>query len=85
MERETLQRLRVIALCEMGHSPWLDTSRFQRSEKTKLVTLIQTKHATMSLEEIVREFDTLVVENYFCQGKASQNCRFSSVNFFFCV
>ena len=69
MERETLQRLRVIALCEMGHSPWLDTSRFQRSEKTKLVTLIQTKHATMSPEEIVREFDTLVVEKLLLPGE----------------
>ena len=69
MEKETLQRLRRIALCEMGHSPWLDTSRFQRSEKTKLVTLIQTKHATMSLEEIVREFDTLVVEKLLLPGE----------------
>ena len=69
MEKDTLQRLRVIALCEMGHSPWLDTSRFQRSEKTKLVTLIQTKHATMSLEEIVREFDTLVVEKILLPGE----------------
>ena len=69
MEKETLQRLRVIALCEMGHSPWLDTSRFQRSEKTKLVTLIQTKHATMSPEEIVAEFNALVVEKILLPGE----------------
>ena len=69
MEKETLQRLRVLALSEMGHSPWLDTSRFQKSEKTKLVNLIQTKHATMSPAEIVEAFNTLIVEKVLLPGE----------------
>ena len=68
MERETLQRLRIIALTEMGHSPWLDTSRFQKSEKSKLINLIQSKHATMSADEILQEFNTLVVEKILVPG-----------------
>ena len=69
MERETLQRLRIIALCEMGHSPWLDTSRFQKSEKTKLVNLIQAKHATMTGDNILHEFNSLIVEKLLLPGE----------------
>ena len=68
MERETLQRLRIIALCEMGHSPWLDTSRFQKSEKTRLINLIQAKHATMSADDILHEFNSLIVEKILMPG-----------------
>ena len=68
MERETLQRLRIIALCEMGHSPWLDTSRFQKSEKTRLISLIQAKHATMSADDILQEFNSLIVEKLLLPG-----------------
>ena len=70
MERETLQRLRIIALSEMGHSPWLDTSRFQKSEKTKLVNLIQAKHEALSAEEIVQEFNSLIVEKLLLPGES---------------
>ena len=69
MERETLQRLRIIALCEMGHSPWLDTSRFQKSEKSKLINLIQVKHATMSTDDILHEFNSLIVEKLLLPGE----------------
>ena len=68
MERETLQRLRIIALCEMGHSPWLDTSRFQKSEKTRLISLIQAKHASMSADDILLEFNSLIVEKILMPG-----------------
>ena len=68
MERETMQRLRIIALTEMGHSPWLDTSRFQKNEKTKLINLIQAKHSSMSADEILQEFNTLIVEKILMPG-----------------
>ena len=69
MEKETLQRLRILALSEMGHSPWLDTSRFQKSEKSKLINLIQTKYESMSPEQIVNDFNSLVVEKILLPGE----------------
>ena len=69
MEKETLQRLRILALSEMGHSPWLDTSRFQKSEKSKLINLIQTKYESMSPEQIVIDFNSLVVEKNLLPGE----------------
>ena len=69
MEKETLQRLRILALSEMGHSPWLDTSRFQKSEKSKLINLIQTKYESMSPEQIVIDFNSLVVEKILMPGE----------------
>jgi hypothetical protein len=68
MEIETLQRLRIIALSEMGHSPWLDTSRFQKSEKSKLVNLIQSKYDTLTSDQIVEQFNTLIVEKILLPG-----------------
>ena len=69
MEKETLQRLRILALSEMGHSPWLDTSRFQKSEKSKLINLIQTKYESMTPEQIVIDFNSLVVEKILMPGE----------------
>jgi len=69
MEKETLQRLRILALSEMGHSPWLDTTRFQKSEKSKLIHLIQTKHDTMTPEQILNDFNTLIVEKVLQAGE----------------
>ena len=69
MEKETLQRLRILALTEMGHSPWLDTSRFQKSEKSKLINLIQTKYESMTPEQIVNDFNSLVVEKILLPGE----------------
>jgi hypothetical protein len=68
MDTETLQRLRILALSEMGHSPWLDTTKFQKSEKTKLCNLIQAKYDTLSSEEIVRDFNILITEKVLVQG-----------------
>ncbi len=69
MEKETLQRLRILALSEMGHSPWLDTTRFQKSEKSKLINLIQSKHDTMTSEQILTDFNTLIVEKVLVPGE----------------
>ena len=69
MDTDTLQRLRIIALTEKGHSPWLDTSRFQRSEKTKLVNLIQSKYDTLTPEQIVEQFNILIVEKILLPGE----------------
>jgi hypothetical protein len=69
MEKETLQRLRILALSEMGHSPWLDTSRFQKSEKSKLIHLIQSKHDTMTSEQILNDFNSLIVEKLLLPGE----------------
>ena len=69
MEKETLQRLRIMSLVEMGHSPWLDTSRFQKGEKSRLINLIQSKHATMSADDILHEFNSLIVEKLLLPGE----------------
>ena len=69
MEKETLQRLRILALNDMGHSPWLDTSRFQKSEKSKLINLIQTKYESMSPEQIVNDFNSIGVEKILLPGE----------------
>jgi hypothetical protein len=68
MDTETLQRLRILALTEMGHSPWMDTSKFQKSEKTKLVSIIQGKYDMLTSEQIIREFNTLIIENILLPG-----------------
>jgi len=70
MDPEILQRLRIICLSEMGHSPWLDTSRFQKSEKSKLINLIQSKYETLSQEQIITEFNTLMVERILMPGES---------------
>jgi len=70
MDPEILQRLRIICLIEMGHSPWLDTSRFQKSEKSKLINLIQSKYETLSQEQIITEFNTLMVERILMPGES---------------
>ena len=69
MDTDTLQRLRILALTEMGHSPWLDTSRCQKSEKTKLVNLIQSKYDTLTPEQIVEQFNILIVEKNLLPGE----------------
>ena len=69
MDTDTLQRLRILSLTEMGHSPWLDTSRFQKSEKTKLVNLIQSKYDTLTPEQIVEQFNILIVEKILLPGE----------------
>ena len=69
MDTDTLQRLRILALTEMGHGPWLDTSRFQKSEKTKLVNLIQSKYDTLTPEQIVEQFNILIVEKILLPGE----------------
>ena len=68
MEIETLQRLRVLALSEMGLAPFMDTSRMVPSEKAKLVNLIQTKHDIMKREEIIADFNTLVTKKIIYPG-----------------
>jgi hypothetical protein len=68
MDTETLQRLRILALTEMGHSPWMDTSKFQKSEKTKLVSIIQGKYDMLTSEQIISEFNTLIIENILLPG-----------------
>ena len=70
MDSEILQRLRIICLTEMGHSPWLDTSRFQKSEKTKLINLIQSKYETLSHEQIIYDFNTLINEKILVSGES---------------
>ena len=69
MEKETLQRLRILSLVEMGHSPWLDTSRFQKGEKSRLINLIQAKHATMSPDDILQDFNALIAEKVLLPGE----------------
>jgi len=69
MEKETLQRLRILALSEMGHSPWLDTSRFQKGEKSRLINLIQSKHDTLTSEQIIQDFNALIAEKVLLPGE----------------
>ena len=70
MNAELLQRLKVLALLEMHHAAWTDTSRFQRGEKTKLIRIIQGKFETMSPEEITQEFNETVSDKLFYNGAA---------------
>ena len=53
MDTETLQRLRCIALVELGYNPFADSSRMRPSEKTKLVDLIYSKFESMTPDEII--------------------------------
>ena len=68
MNPEQLQRTKAICLNEMGHLPWTDTSRFQASEKRKLINLMKTKIDTMSADEILEEFNILVNEKILPNG-----------------
>ena len=68
MERETLQRLRCIALSELGHGPFSDTRRMQPKDKEALLDLIRAKHAALSAEEIVAQFNVLVNEKVLYPG-----------------
>jgi len=70
MDTETLQRLRILALTEMGHSPWMDTSRFQKAEKAKLCSIIQGKYDMLTGEQILSEFNTLIIEKLLLSGNA---------------
>ena len=68
MDRETLQKLKALALVEMHHAAWQDTSRFHKGERAKLIKLIEVMYAAKSLEEIDSEFNTLVHETILCNG-----------------
>ena len=70
MNPETLQRTKAICLNEMGHLPWSDTSRFQASEKRKLINLMKEKYDTMTEAAITDEFNILVHEKILCNGAA---------------
>ena len=70
MDFELLQRLKVLALLEMHHAAWQDTSRFQRGEKAKLIRIIQGKFDTMTPEEITQEFNVVVSDKLFYNGAA---------------
>ena len=68
MDSDTLSRLKIISLLEMRHSPWTDTSRFQKGEKTKLIDLIKLKYTTLTADEITAEFNEIVHEKLFHNG-----------------
>ena len=70
MNAELLQRLKVLALLEMNHAAWQDTSRFQRGEKSKLIKIIQGKFDTMTPDEIETEFNEAVNDKLFYNGAA---------------
>ena len=68
MDEYHLQRTKAVCLNEMGYVPWTDTSRFQASEKRKLINLMKLKIDTMSEEEITDEFNILVHERILPNG-----------------
>ena len=68
MDRETLRKLKALALVEMRHKAWEDTARFAKGERAKLIKLIEDMYATKSLEEIDADFNTLVNEQIFYNG-----------------
>ena len=68
MNPEQLQRTKAVCLSEMGHLPWTDTSRFQASEKRKLINLMKLKIDTMSEEAVTDEFNILVNEKILVNG-----------------
>ena len=70
MNPETLQRTKAVCLNEMGHNPWVDTSRFQASEKRKLINLMKAKYDSMTEAAIEDEFNILVHEKVLCNGAA---------------
>ena len=73
MEIETLQRLRVLALHELGYKPFMDTSRMSFSDKSKLCKLIQSKHDSMNSDEIIAEFNSLVTDKILHPGASLEN------------
>ena len=70
MNPATLQRTKAVCLSEMGHNPWVDTSRFQASEKRKLINLMKAKYDSMTEAAITDEFNILVHEKVLCNGAA---------------
>jgi hypothetical protein len=70
MNLELLQKLKVLALLEMHHAAWTDTTRFQRGEKSKLCRIIQAKFDSMTPEAITAEFNDTVNETLFQSGAA---------------
>ncbi len=71
--KDTIHRLKVICLMDMHHNPFTDTSRFQKGEKSKLMSLMKTKLMTLSSEEITAEFNTIVSEKLFHNGSSVHN------------
>ncbi len=67
--KDTIHRLKIICLMDMHHSPWTDTSRFQKGE----MTLMKAKLNTLSSDEITAEFNTIVSEKLFHNGSSLQN------------
>jgi len=78
MEIETLQRLRMLALNELGYKPFMDTRRMAPSDKSKLCRLNQTKHDSMTQYEIINDFNCLVTEKILYAGAALENLPVSS-------
>jgi hypothetical protein len=70
MNLELLQKLKVLALLEMHHAAWTDTTRFQRGEKSKLCKLIQAKFDNMTADQITQEFNDTVNDKLFQSGAA---------------
>ncbi len=70
MDEHQLQRTKAVCLNQMGHVPWIDTSRFQASEKRKLINLMKLKIDTMTGDEITEEFNILVNEKILVNGAA---------------
>ena len=68
MDEYHLQRTKAVCLNEMGHLPWTDTSRFQASEKRKLINLMKLKIDTMSEEAVIEKFNILVNERILPNG-----------------
>ena len=68
MDLALLQKLKVLALLEMNHKAWQDTSRFQKGEKSKLCKLIQAKFDSQTPEQITEEFNEIVADKLFYVG-----------------
>ena len=68
MDLALLQKLKVLALLEMNHKAWQDTTRFQRGEKSKLCKLIQAKFDSQTPEAITAEFNEITNEKLFYVG-----------------
>ena len=68
MDLALLQKLKILALIEMHHPCWQDTTRFQRGEKSKLCRIIQAKFDSQSPESIEAEFNETVSDKLFYVG-----------------
>ena len=68
MDLALLQKLKVLALIEMHHPCWQDTTRFQRGEKSKLCRIIQSKFDSQTVESIEAEFNETVADKLFYVG-----------------